>query len=433
MNREEIIEAGKKHLFPAITTMYESPLILASGKDRRLWDIEGREYLDFFGGILTVSIGNCDEEVTEAIIEQARTLQHCPTIYRNEALVRFAAKLASIAPGGLEKCFFTNSGTEANETAILAVRIASGRQEIITLRHSYHGRSTMTMAATGDAGWKIGGAESPGFRRAHNAYCYRCPFGASYPGCDLRCAKDVEDLIRTDTCGSIAGFIAEPMQGVGGFITPPKEYFPIVYDIVKKYGGLCISDEVQAGFGRTGTHWWGIDHYDVTPDVITCAKGIANGTPCGATVATDQVACAVTGKSISTFGGNPVTSAAATATIERIERDKLINNASRMGLRLREGLEALKEKYSDVIGDIRGIGLMQAIELAGKKKEPLPEITARLLECTRENGLLIGKAGVYNNVIRLAPQLTVDKNDIGEALDILDRSFSKAVAEGPNL
>jgi 4-aminobutyrate aminotransferase len=265
-----------------------------------------------------------------------------------------------------------------------------------------------------------------GVAHAINPYCYRCPLGKTYPDCGVACANDVENLIQTGTSGQIAAFIAEPIQGVGGFITPPPEYFKLVFQIVKKYGGLFISDEVQTGFGRTGKTWFGIERWEVTPDIITCAKGMANGTPVGATVATPEIADAFQGLTISTFGGNPVTSVAARATIEVIEEENLLENADVVGNYFRAKLDALKDKHR-VIGDVRGLGLMQGIELVKDRqtKEPAPEATNELLERARENGLLIGKGGLFGNVIRLAPMLNIAKADVDEAIRLLDKSFSE--------
>ncbi len=261
---------------------------------------------------------------------------------------------------------------------------------------------------------------------AINPYCYRCPLDLKYPDCGVACAKDVENLIQTATSGHIAAFMAEPIQGVGGFITPPPEYFKIVFNTVKKYGGLFISDEVQTGFGRTGKHWFGIEHWEVVPDVITCAKGMGNGVPVGATVTTSELAGSYRGMTISTFGGNPVTSVAARATIEVIEEENLRENAASVGTYFREKLDELQEKHS-LIGDVRGKGLMQGIELVKDRgtKEPAPEATTRLLERTRENGLLIGKGGLYGNVVRLSPMLNISKADVDEAVRVLDKSFSE--------
>jgi 4-aminobutyrate aminotransferase len=250
----------------------------------------------------------------------------------------------------------------------------------------------------------------------------------TYPSCGVACAQDVEDVIKTTTCGKIAGFLAEPIQGVGGFITAPKEYFKIVQEVVIHYGGLMIIDEVQTGFGRTGDKWFGIEHWDIEPDVITMAKGIANGFPLGNTITTMEIAqsTAEAGLSLSTFGGNPVACAASLATIDVLENHADPQHVGRVGALLREGLERLQEKYP-VIGDVRGMGLMQGLELVKDRqtKEPSPEATRQLFEATKELGLLIGKGGLYGNVIRIAPPMTAQQDDIVEALDILDRAFAK--------
>ena len=295
MTKDEIILANKEYLFPAVFHYYKEPLVIARAKDQYVWDADGNQYLDFFGGIVTVSVGHCNDQVNAKVHKQLDTLQHVSTVFANEPQAALAKKIASITPGGkLTKSFFTNSGTEANETAILAARCYTGNTEIVALRHSYHGRSAMAMTLTGQGTWRLGPSQA-GVVHAHNAYCYRCPFGLTYPDCEVRCAQDMEELIRTTTGGRIAGFIAEPIQGVGGFITPPKEYFQIVEKIVRNHGGIFISDEVQTGWGRTGGKWFGIEQWGVTPDIITAAKGLGNGSPIGLTVARPEVANAVTG------------------------------------------------------------------------------------------------------------------------------------------
>lgn len=426
MDKKEILEKRREYIFPAIANYYEEPLIFSSGKGKYLYDIDGKEYLDFFAGILTVSAGHCNEEITEKICSQIKTLQHCSTLYLNHQMISYAEKMAEISPGSLKKCFFTNSGSEANETAILSAMLHTGRQEMIALRHSYHGRTLMTMSASGHYNWRIGGTHMAGLKHAHNGYCYRCAFNLKYPECELRCAQDLEELILTETSGEIAGFIGEPIQGVGGFITPPKEYFKIIYEIIKKYGGVFISDEVQTGFGRTGNKWWGIENYDVQPDMITCAKGIANGFPCGATVATEDIANSYKGITISTFGGNPVASTAGLATIEYIEKNDLKRNARIVGDYLRDKLNELQEKYP-IIGEVRGMGLMQAIELAYENKEPAAPETSKIMEKTKEKGLLIGKAGLWGNALRIAPPLNISKGDVDTCIEILDMSFAEVL------
>jgi 4-aminobutyrate aminotransferase len=264
----------------------------------------------------------------------------------------------------------------------------------------------------------------PGIKHAHNAYCFRCAFGKEYPHCDLDCARDVEELIETTTSRHPAAFLAEPIQGVGGFITPPKEYFKEVVPIVRKYGALFVCDEVQTGWGRTGGKMFGIEHWGVDPDIMVMAKGAANGAPVGITIATPAVGDSLKGSHLSTFGGNPVTATAILATIDAIEKRKLMQNAEKMGVYLRERLDGLKEKYR-IIGEVRGMGLIQGMEIVKEKKEPAPELVLEIFENTKEQGLLIGKGGLYGNVIRITPPLTIEKSDIDQAIQIIDRAFEK--------
>jgi 4-aminobutyrate aminotransferase len=424
MKRQDIIDKHKKFLFSCIANYYDEPLVVDHAKGAYVYDSEGKEYLDFFGGIVTISVGHCNEKVTGAIQKQSAKLQHISTLYPNEPHVRLAEKLAQITPGKLQKSFFTNSGTEANETAVLLAELHTQCQDVIALRHGYSGRTHLAMSLTAHAAWRLTPASTPGIHHIPNAYCYRCPFGLTYPSCDLKCAKDLEEAIQTVTSGRLAAFVAEPIQGIGGFITPPKEYFSEIIAIVRKYGGLFICDEVQTAWGRTGGKMFGIEHWGVEPDIMTFAKGMANGTPIGATIATAEIADSMKGMSISTFGGNPVASAAALATIEVVEEENLVENARVMGKRLRDGLEAFKKKYP-VIGDVRGMGLMQGLELVGENKQPQPEATRRLFEATKANGLLIGKGGLAGNVVRITPPLNVTGDQVDQALKMLDRSFGR--------
>lgn len=424
MKKEEIIQKHRRYLFSCVANYYAEPLVIDRAKGCRVYDIEGREYLDFFGGIATISVGHCNDKVANAVQKQTAKLQHVSTLYPTEPQVRLAEKLARITPGRLEKSYFTNSGTEANETAVLLAQLHTKCQDVIALRHSYSGRTHLAMSLTAHSAWRLMPTPVAGIHHIPNAYCYRCPFGLTYPSCDLKCAKDIEEAIKTATSGKIAAFLAEPIQGIGGFITPPKEYFKEIVSIVRRYGGLFICDEVQTGWGRTGGKMFGIEHWDVEPDIMTCAKGMANGVPIGATIAKPEVADSLQGMTISTFGGNPVTCAAALATIEVLEEENLVENARVMGQRLREGLEALKQKYP-VIGDVRGMGLMQALELVGENKRPDPQAVQRLMELAKAQGLLIGRGGLMGNVIRITPPLNVTKTEVDQALRALDRSFSQ--------
>jgi len=424
MDSSTINQKHREYLFPCVTNYYSTPIAIKKGEGLYVYDWEGNKYLDFFGGILTVSIGHCQPEIAHEIEEQIHTLQHVSTLYNTYPMVALAEKLAQVAPGKLKKCFFTNSGTEANEMAILTAQLHTGAREIVALRHSYHGRSFLSMALTGHAAWRVGGNHVSGITHAPSPYCFRCEFGATYPDCDIECAQDIDELIQTTTSGRIAAFIAEPIQGVGGFITPPKEYFEIAVGIIKKYGGIFISDEVQTGFGRTGGKLFGIEHWGIEPNIMTFAKGLANGAPIGATIATSEVADSFKSLSISTFGGNPMSTRAALATLNFIQEHDIVNHVDEVGNYLKMRLLELKDKYP-LIGDVRGKGLMIGLELVKDKKAPAINEILKLFEVTKKRGLLIGKGGLYGNVVRIAPPMTAERPKIDEAIEILDRSFDE--------
>src|SRR5215207_5686851 len=322
----EAVAKHKQYLFPAITMYYQEPIALVKGEGNYVWDDQGKRYLDAFGGVLTVSIGHANPKVVAAVVEQVKKISHTSTLYANEQESNLVEKLESIAPGNLKKSFFTSSGTEANETAMNAARHATGRFEIITLRHSYAGRTLQTLAGCGQSTWKKLPPLVPGIHHAHAPYCYRCPFGATPDRCGMECAEDIEELIQTCTSGEIAAFMAETIIGSGGFIVPPKGYFERATAIARKYGGLFIADEVQTAWGRTGEHWWGIQHWNVEPDIMVSAKGVGNGAPVAMTIATPEVADKFPGITFATFGGNPVSMAAAHSTIEVIEEQNLLEN-----------------------------------------------------------------------------------------------------------
>ena len=425
MTRDEILKDHKQYLFPSVANYFTDPLVADHASMQYLWDSEGKKYLDFFGGIVTVSVGHANPRVTGAIKQQVDKLQHASTLFPNEAIVALAKKIAQITPGEISQSMFTNSGSEANETAIQLARMHTGNFEVVALRHAYSGRTALTQSLTGQNTWRKSLPASLGVVHAMNAYCYRCPLGKTYPSCEVACAKDVEAVIQTTTSGQIAAFIGEPIQGLGGFITPPKEYFKIVFKIVKDYGGLFIADEVQTGWGRTGKKWFGIEQWEVVPDMITAAKGLGNGVPIGLTATRPEIAASFKGLQISTFGGNPVTSVAAKAVIDLIEEDSLMDNAATVGAHFRHGLEDLQKKHS-VIGDVRGMGLMQALEFVKDRntKEPAPAETVAFMEECRRRGLLIGKGGLYGNVIRMSPPLNIAKADVDEAIRVMDETLT---------
>jgi 4-aminobutyrate aminotransferase len=423
-----VSEAVRKHrefLFPAVANYYQEPIALTHGEGEYVWDDEGNKYLDCFGGVLTVSVGHANPKINEAIINQFNKIAHTSTLYANENQSNLAEKLAEITPGKLKKSFFTSSGTEADDTAVFAAKLATGRQEVIVLRHSYSGRSATALSNVGHHTWRPLPAQVAGIVHAHAPYCYRCPFKLEYPSCDVACAKDIKDLIQTTTTGEIAAFMAEPILGVGGFIVPPKEYFQIAYEIAREHGGVCIADEVQTGWGRTGDKWFGIEHWDVEPDIITSAKGMGNGVPIGWTIATPEVADKFPGTTFATFGGNPVSMATGLAVIKLIEDEDLRTNCRIVGEYLHEKLLELQEKY-EVIGDVRGKGMMQAIEIVvdRKTKEPNPQAVLKVFEETKKQGVLIGKGGLYGNVIRTGMMLNSTKDNVDEMINALDKGFA---------
>ncbi len=429
-------EVRRKHdefLFPSVINYYEEPLALEAGAGLRVRDTDGKEYLDFFGGILTVSIGHCDPRVTEPLKAQIDRLGHVSTLYPTIPIVELAERLARITPGNLKKTFFTNSGTEADETAVTLAQVYTGAQEVIALRHGYSGRSILAQSLTAHASWRAVPTQIAAIKHAMSPYCYRCPLGLSYPSCEVKCATDIEELIQTTTTGKVAGFLAEPIQGVGGFVTPPPEYFQIAVDIVRKHGGIFICDEVQTGLGRLGGKMFGIEHWGVEPEVMTMAKGVANGMPMGVTIATPEVADAFKALTLSTFGGNPMSCVAAEATLDVIEAENLPANCEEQGARLRAGLEELQRRFPKTIGDVRGKGLMQAIELVADEtagdRTPNAAAAARLMEETKKRGLLLGKGGLYGNVMRIAPPMTVGASEVGEALELTGEAFA-AMGDG---
>jgi 4-aminobutyrate aminotransferase-like enzyme len=383
----------------------------------RVWDADGREYLDFFSGILSTSLGHCNPRLVSAISEQAAKLGHTSTLYVTEPQVEAARRLAHIAPGELRRTFFSNSGTEAIETAINLACIYTGRTEVIALRSAYHGRSTLATNLTGLSSWRPLPSFLANIKHTMAPYPYRCRFKTP---CDESCAeeyaRDLEEVILATTNGRPAAFIAETIQGAGGFIVPPTSYFQRAAEIIRGFGGVLIIDEVQAGFGRTG-RWFGIEHFGVVPDIMVMAKGIAGGMPVGATITTDEIAASWKGKTISTFGGNPICMAAMAEALDIMMEEDVPARASARGAQLRSGLEALAEKHH-WIGDVRGMGLMQAIELVTDRptKEPAAKLTGAFMEATKAEGLLLGKAGLRDNVIRFGPSLLVTEEEVEDCL-----------------
>ena len=425
-NSESIRNNHNQYLFDAVKNFYKEPLVITDGKGFHVSDCDGNTYLDFFGGILTVSVGHANDEVNKAAKAQIDRLTHISSLYPSVPVVELAERLVNITPGNLEKVFFNASGTEAGETAVMMAQLYTGNSELIALRHGYSGRSLLAQSLTGHSPWRALPTQVSAVKHALAPYCYRCPIKLEYPKCGIACANDVEELIKTTTTGKIAGILAEPIQGVGGFITPPDEYFSIVSDIIRDHGGIFISDEVQTGFGRTGK-MWGIEHSGVEPDIITVAKGIANGMPLAAIVTTKNISESLGKNTISTFGGNPVSCAASNATINIIERENLKENSQNMGELLKDGLKKIQSENKNIIGDLRGKGLMIGLELVADEtmndRTPNPNAVDSLMEETKKRGLLIGRGGLYGNCVRISPALNIGKDEIHKSLSILSESF----------
>lgn len=431
-SKDEVLALRAEFLTPGLLTYYRDPVMVVEGRMQYLWDETGKQYLDAFAGIVTVSVGHCHPDVAAKVQEQVGKLQHTTTIYLHPTIGKFGEKLAQHMPAGsgLSTSYFTNSGSEANEIAILSAREYTGNADVISLRNGYHGGTQGAMSLTAVGTWKFPASPSLQIKHATPGYCYRCPYGLEYPSCELKCAQDVEQLIRYETPGEVACFIGEPIQGVGGTVTPPPEYFQIVYDIVRNHGGLCIADEVQTGFGRTGTAFWGFENWNVTPDLVTMAKGIGNGAPLGACVTRPEIAQMMAKRiHFNTFGGNPVSMTQGLATLEVIDRDNIQQNAREVGGHLKARLEELQDRH-DLIGEVRGLGLMLGVELVRdpKSKEPATAATAEVMELAKERGLLIGKGGLAGNTLRIKPPMCLTKDDADFLADCLDECLTLVAA-----
>ena len=421
----EVLAQRKQFLNPGIFLYYKEPIMFVEGKMQYIWDDKGKRYLDGLGGIVTISVGHCHPHVVAAATKQNETLQHSTTIYLHPNVGAFAEKLASKLPGELKVCYFVNSGSEANDLALLMARASTGNYDVIALRNAYHGGNASGMSVTAHSTWKYNVPHSFGVHHAIAPYPYRGPYGYDDVDAGRKYADDVKSLIDYATPGKVAAFIAESIQGVGGFVEFPQGYLKHTYEHIRAAGGVCIADEVQTGFGRTGTHFWGFETQGVIPDIVTMAKGIGNGCPLAAVVTTAKIAQSLVGKvHFNTFGGNPVVTAMGKAVLEVIEKDNLQANSHTLGNHIRLGLYRLKEKHK-IIGDVRAKGLMIGIEMVKDRatKQPASAECAQVLETARELGLLIGKGGLWGQTIRFAPPMCITQADADFLLEVLDEAF----------
>lgn len=422
---EEVLALRKQFLNPAIFHYYKKPVMIVEGRGQYVFDERGRRYLDGFGGIVTVSVGHCHPHVVAAARAQNDLIQHTTTIYLHPNIALYARDLAAKMPGSLKVVYLVNSGSEANDLALLMARAWTGNYDVIALRNSYHGGSQSTMGLTSHHTWKFNVPGGFGVQHAMMPDTYRGPHGADDPDAGRKYAEDVKNLIQFGTSGQVAAFFAESIQGVGGAVVFPGGYLRHAYEHVRAAGGLCIADEVQAGFGRTGTHYWGFETQGVMPDIVTMAKGIGNGCPLAAVVTTPDIAKVLAARiHFNTFGGNPVVSAQGRAVLEVIDREKLQANSLKVGNHLQAGFRKLADKHS-LIGDVRGLGLMLGVELVKdrKTKEPAADECARVFETCKDLGLLIGKGGLRGNTLRIKPPMCLSLADADFMLAVLDEAL----------
>ncbi len=410
---------------------YEEPVALVEGEGRRVRDAEGNEYLDFFGGILTTMTGHNVPDVVEAIREQAGRILHTSTLYLIEQQIELAEKLAELSGIPNAKVFFTNSGTEANDAAMLLATTYRQSNEVLAIRNSYHGRSFAAVSLTGNRSWSPTSLSPLSVTYVHGGYRLRSPFG-HLPDDEFTaaCVEDLRDLLNVAVSGEVACMIAEPIQGVGGFATPPDGFFGAMKEVLDEHGILFISDEVQTGWGRTGEHFWGYQAHGMVPDMITFAKGIGNGLAIGGVIARAEIMDCLTANSISTFGGNPLATTGALANLDYLLDHDLQTNALKVGRHLRSRIDHLADRY-EIVAEVRGKGLMIGVELVrAGGTEPNPEAATRIMEEARARGVLIGKGGLHGNVLRVAPPLTLTEEEADEGFEALNAAVATTAALG---
>ena len=413
-----ILKKKKKYIMPCLGHFYREPRQIVRGEMQYLYDSAGRKYLDCFAGVSVINCGHCNPAINAAVTEQLNTLQHVCNIYLTENFVNLAEQLARITPGRLQKSFFCSTGTEANEGAALLAQIATGSSEFIALRGGLHGRTKLTMSLTGISMWRTDPNPVGGIHFVKNPYCYRCPHKHTPEECGIDCTYELEETIKSATSGRPAAFIAESIQGNAGIIVPPKNYFKRVKEILDHYGVLFIADEVQTGFARTG-RMFAIEHFGVTPDIMTVAKALGNGAPISAFIATPEVADTYTKPGASTLGGNPVSTTAGLQVIRYIEEHDLIGNAEQRGKQLRAGLREIQKRHP-IIGDVRGLGLMVGAEFVHADKSPAAAELDLVLEDLKDRGFIVGKNGIGRNVMAFQPPLIITEENVNDVLNAVE-------------
>lgn len=420
--------ARHRNVLPSwMALYYEDPIAIVEGDGRYVTDAEGTRYLDFFGGILTTMSGYNVPEIVAAIKAQADKMLHTSTLYLIESQIALAEKVAELSGIPDAKVFFTNSGTEANDAALMLVTQKRKSNQILAIRGSYHGKSHSAVAVTGIRSWSATTLSPFNVHYVHGGYAYRSPFG-HLPEDEFiaACVDDLRNILEVATAGDVAAMIAEPIQGVGGFVTPPDGFFGAMKEVLDEHGILFITDEVQTGWGRTGEHFWGYQAHGITPDVLTFAKGLGNGLAMAGVVASAELMDSLPANSISTFGGNPLSTAGALANLEYVLEHDLQTNASKVGRHLKNRIDGLAER-SELVGEVRGKGLMLGIELVQPgTKTPNSPAAAAVMEEAKKEGLLIGKGGIYGNVLRIAPPLTLTEEEADEGYAMLERAISRA-------
>jgi 4-aminobutyrate aminotransferase len=425
---EDLLKRHREILPNWLALYYQQPIALVRGDGRRVWDAEGNEYLDFFAGILTTMSGYNIPEINAAIQEQAAKIVHSSTLYLIESQIELAEKIAGLSGIPNAKVFFTNSGTEANDAAMMIATTHRGSNQILALRNSYHGRSFAAVGLTGNRSWSPTSLSPLSVTYIHNGYKYRSPFG-HLPDDEFiaACVEDLRHMIDVGTSGTVAAMIAEPIQGVGGFTTPPDGFFGAFKEVLDEFGILYISDEVQTGWGRTGENFWGYEAHGLVADVLTFAKGVANGLAMGGVVARSEIMDSIDANSISTFGGNPLATAAALANINYVIDNDLQTNTLKVGNHLKSRLDHLADDPDSIVGDVRGKGLQIGVEFVKPgTRDPDPEITMQIMEGARQRGLLIGKGGLYANVLRIAPPLSLTEDEADEGFEKLEQAIDEA-------